>query len=364
MWTLEARKETVPNSGLSALPASVCPDQIGGMAVDPQPAAKPPIPIPAAVLRRAVLAATAAPSLHNTQPWLFRINDDRIDVYVDRRRQLHATDPHGREMYVSVGAALFNLRVALGAQGWTAQPQLCPDPTEPDLAATVLVSGSAKIMPAARALAGAIANRHTNRRPFQNQPIPEPICTELTQAATVEGGLLLYAEGALRDGVLSLTRTADNRLGREPGHRIEMAKWTVPGGSHRRDGVPRVAFGPRPRNAALPLRDLALPHGAPTTIVEFEAEPTIALLFTRGDSEADWLRAGSALERIWLTATVRELAATPLTQLTEVPALRRLLDISADGQVLQTVLRLGYPTRPCLPTPRRRLSEVLIDGDA
>jgi hypothetical protein len=330
------------------------------MAVDSHPTAKVPVP----VLRRAILAATAAPSLHNSQPWLFRIRDDAIDVYVDRRRQMRSTDPHGREMYVSVGAALFNLRVALGAQGWMAQPQLCPDPTDPDRAATVLVSGSAKVTPAARALASAITHRHTNRRPFQNEPIPEPIRRDLAQAATVEGGVLLFADGALRDGVLSLTMTADNRLSRDAGHRVEMAKWTVPGGSYRRDGIPRAAFGPRPRNGAMPLRDLALPHGAPTTIVDFEAEPTIALVFTRGDTEADWLRAGSALERIWLTATVRELAATPLTQLTEVPALRRLLDISADGQVLQTVLRLGYPTRPCLPTPRRRLSEVLIDGDA
>jgi nitroreductase len=330
------------------------------MAVDSHTASKVPVP----VLRRAVLAGTAAPSLHNTQPWLFRLREDGIDVYVDRRRQLRSTDPQGREMYVSVGAALFNLRVALGAQGWTAQTQLCPDPTEPDLAAAVRVSGSVRITPPARALAGAIIKRHTNRRPFLNDAIPEPVHQDLAQAASMEGGRLLIADGALRDGVLSLTRTADNRLSRDAGHRMEIAKWTVPGGSHRRDGVPRAAFGPRPRNGALPLRDLALPHGAPTSIVEFEADPTIALLFTRGDSEADWLRAGSALERVWLTATVRELAATPLSQLTEVPALRQLLDMSADGEVVQTVLRLGYPSRPCIATPRRRLSEVLIDGHA
>jgi nitroreductase len=318
--------------------------------------------VPAPVLRRAIVAATAAPSLHNTQPWLFRIRHDAIDVYVDRRRQLRTTDPQGREMHVSVGAALFNLRVAFGAQGWTAQTRLCPDPTEPDLAAAVLVTGSVKITPAARALASAIIGRHTNRRPFRNKAIPEPIFKDLAQAASLEGGRLVIADGALRDGVLSLTRTADNRLNRDAGHRMEIAKWTVPGGSHRRDGVPRGALGPRSRNRAVPLRDLALAHGAPTTIVEFEADPTIALLFTRGDSVADWLRAGSALERVWLTATVRELAGTPLTQLTEVPALRRLLDISTDGEVLQTVLRLGYPTRPCIATPRRRLSEVLIDG--
>jgi nitroreductase len=100
----------------------------------------------------------------------------------------------------------------------------------------------------------------------------------------------------------------------------------------------------------------------PTTVVEFEAEPTIALLYTHGDAPADWLRAGEALQRVWLTATVRGLAATPLTQLTEIPALRRLLESSADGQVVQTILRLGYPTRPAIATPRRSLADVLL-GD-
>jgi hypothetical protein len=304
-------------------------------------------------------AAIAAPSLHNTQPWLFRPSGDTIDVLVDRRRQLHTQDPDGREMFVSVGAAVFNLRIALRAHGRQARVSLMPDPAEPDLAARVEAAPATEASATAQALAEAIPRRHTNRRPFADRPLPYGAVEELAGAAAVEGADLLVADTMLRDGVLSLTRTAERRLGDKPRYRAELASWTTPPGIDRRDGVPRVAFGPRDPSAALPLRDLTLGHRAPTSVVAFEPNPTIVLLFTPADAPSDWLRAGSALQRLWLTATLRGLSATPLTQLTEIPALRQLLADPLTGQVVQTVLRVGYASTPVPPTPRRPLAEVL-----
>ncbi len=315
--------------------------------------------VPSPVLRQCVLAATAAPSVHNTQPWLFRLRPDAIDVLVDRNRQLHSLDPQGREMYVSVGAAVFNLRLALRASGWRTEARLTPD-VNADLAARVKISGSVRITPAALALAEAIQRRHTNRRPFTDKPVADEIITELARAAATEGADLMVTDGPLRDGVLSLTRTADNRMRRDKTYRAELAAWTTAGGVGRRDGVPRQSFGPRDKDAALPMRDLGLGIGAATAVVEFESEPTILLLFTVGDTPADWLRAGAALQRVWLTGTVRGLAATPLTQVTEIPQLRELLAESATGRVVQTVLRIGYPSVPAAATPRRSLDEVVI----
>jgi hypothetical protein len=94
--------------------------------------------------------------------------------------------------------------------------------------------------------------------------------------------------------------------------------------------------------------------------VAFEPNPTLILLFTAGDTPTDWLRAGAALERVLLTATLRGLAATPLSQLLEVPRLRALLADSITGQVVQTVLRIGYSTTPAVPTPRWPIEEVIV----
>jgi nitroreductase len=318
---------------------------------------------PGKALHECLVAATAAPSIHNTQPWLFRLAGQTMDVLVDRRRQLTTLDPEGREMFVSVGAALLNLRVAVRAHGYQTGVRLTPDPQRPDLAATLSIGRPAFSPPAVVTLARTIPHRHTNRRPFADKPVPFGILAELAGAATAEGGALLPVEPALRDGVLSLTRTAENRMRADPRYRAELAAWTTPGGVGRRDGVPRQAFGPRDVNEALPLRDFAVGQGAPTATVAFEPEPTLILLFTSGDTPADWLRAGSALQRVLLTATLHGLAATPLSQLVEVPRLRVLLADSISGQVVQSVLRIGYPTMPAPPTPRRPIDDVIVSGE-
>ena len=314
---------------------------------------------PGEVLRKCLVAASAAPSIHNTQPWLFRPRGDVVDVLVDRRRQLATIDPDGREMLVSVGAAVFNLRVAVRACGRENRVWFMPDLNEPDLAARVMLERAVAPPAGAVALAGAIPRRHTNRRPFADRPVPYGTMEELAAAAELEHALLMTVDPALRDGVLSLTRTADNRMRSEPSYRTELAAWTTPGGVGRRDGVPRQAFAPRDTDGALPLRDFAFGHGAPRATVAFEPEPTLILLYTTGDTPTDWLHAGAAMQRVLLTATQRGLAATPLSQLLEVPKLRALLADSVSHQVIQTVLRIGYPTTPAPPTPRRPLSDIV-----
>ncbi len=314
---------------------------------------------PGPALVDCLTAATAAPSVHNTQPWLFRVHDGVVDVLADERRRLAVIDPDGREMYVSVGAAAFTLRVALAAAGRPSVARLTP---APDVAVRVTVGPPAEPSRAAQALAGAVHRRHTNRRPFADRPVPYGTMEELSGAATAEGATLLEVGPDLRDGVLALTRTADNRLRANPAYLGELATWTTPPGIGRRDGVPRHAFGPRPTDARLPLRDLGLGNGAPTSVVDFEPDSTLVVLFTAGDTVADWLTAGAALQRLWLTATLRGLAGTPMTQLTEISALRDLLGDAITGSAAQTVLRLGYPLSPTLATPRRPLADVLLGG--
>ncbi|MFB9235686.1 Acg family FMN-binding oxidoreductase [Plantactinospora siamensis] len=314
-------------------------------------------------LRRCLLAATAAPSVHNTQPWLFGVSRNGfVDVLVDRDRQLRDADPEGRELLLSVGAALFNLRVSIRALGRAALVRFRPDPERSDVVARVTIGPPAPAAAELAALAAAIPHRHTNRRPFADEPVPDRHLEELRRAVQAEGAELLVADPPLTAGILALTRTADHRLSARHAYRAELAAWTTPGGVGRRDGVPRQAFGPRDVHGALPLRDFGAAHGDATSVVRFERDPTLLLVRTAGDGPARWLTAGLALQRLWLTATVRGLAVTPLSQAIEVPALRTLLDESASDLVVQTVLRIGRATVGMAATPRRPLAEVLLPG--
>jgi nitroreductase len=315
---------------------------------------------PGQALRDCIAAATAAPSIHNTQPWLFRSSGRTVEVLVDPARRLGTLDPQGREMHVSVGAAVFNLVVSVAARGRRPHVTLMPDPHCPDLVARVGVARQGAPTPPTTALAAAIPRRHTNRRPYQDRPVPVAVEVDLAAAAECEGATLIVADAALRAAVWSLVRTADNAMRDDPAYQAELAAWTTPGGVGRRDGVPRQAFGPRDVRRAIPLRDFGLGSGAPTATVPFEPDPTVLLLFTAADTPVDWVRAGMALERVLLTATTHGLAATPLSQVVEVPRLRGLLGDPADGRVLQTVLRVGYPVTRMPATPRRPVDEVLL----
>lgn len=314
-----------------------------------------------AVLAACVRAATAAPSLHNSQPWLFRIGGRAVDVYADRSRQLTVLDPAGRELLISVGAAVFTLRLALQREGHRVQSRLFPDPAEPDLVARVTAGPPAAPTPAVETLAAAIAYRHTNRWPFARSVVPADAIEQLADAARREGATLTVANAVSRNAILNLAQAAERRLRSRGGYRAELARWTAPHVG-RRDGVPPSAIGPWDALEAFPLRDFGLLQPQLKRASErFEPYPTVMVLATEGDSPENWLRAGQALQRVLLTATWLNLATTPISQPVEIPAIRELLTDTRGGSWAQMVLRVGYG-RPAPATPRRPLAEVLLSG--
>lgn len=315
--------------------------------------------LPAPVLTDCVRAATAAPSLHNSQPWLFRIGDGEVDVYADRGRQLDVLDPAGRELFVSVGAAVFTLRLAIRHEGHLPELSLLPDAAEPDLIARVKVGRRAEPTPGVETLAAAIAHRHTNRWPFAPSVVPADAIEQLTDAARFEEATLTVADAVSRNAILGLSQAAERNLRAMGGYRAELAQWTLPRAG-RRDGVPPSATGPWDALETMPIRDFGLlqPHLHRATET-FEPYPTIMVLATAGDSARDWVRAGQALQRVLLTATRLHLATTPISQPIEIPVIREMLTNTRNGTWAQMILRVGYG-RPAAATPRRPLAEVLL----
>jgi nitroreductase len=314
------------------------------------------------VTRDCLEAAVRAPSVHNSQPWCFRVHPSGIDVHADRSRQLPVIDPGGRELLISVGAAVLNLRVAILGHGRTPILRIFPDRRQPDLVARITRGSVTVADPTVRALLAAIPRRQTNRRPFSSAAVPGPVIDELAAAAAAEGATLAIADPIGRDAILGLAATAEEWQRAETGYREELTAWTVPPYG-RRDGVPAQAFAPRDRYESVPLRDFGLTqpqlHRRDAT---FEAHPTVIVLRTTGDEPRDWVRAGQAMERVLLTATVRGVATTPMTQALEVPEIRRLLTDPGRHRYPQLILRVGYG-RPAATSPRRPLAEVLVSGE-
>lgn len=313
---------------------------------------------PDPLLRQWLTTAAMAPSVHNTQPWLFQPHGDEIDVYVDRTRQLRVIDPSARELFISVGAAVFTLRLAMLASGRLPVQRLLPLPAVADLAARVRPGLSGVQSATAAILASAISSRHSNRWPFSPLALPTETRAELIAAAAAEGAILRIADPVRRRTILGLTRAAERHWLANPHYREELRTWTTRSPGH--DGVPPDATGPEVDASGPPLRDFvparARPDRSPVT---FEPTPTVAVLYA-ADTASCWLRTGQALQRVLLTATVRGVAATPMTQALELRELRDLLTDPTTGHPAQAILRLGYPTHSEAETRRRPLDEVLL----
>ncbi|MGH4009102.1 MAG: nitroreductase family protein [Pseudonocardiaceae bacterium] len=67
----------------------------------------PVMVLSAADVEQVLQVAALAPSVLNSQPWRFRIlPPDTIELHADPNQQRPATDPEGRELRLSCGAAL------------------------------------------------------------------------------------------------------------------------------------------------------------------------------------------------------------------------------------------------------------------
>lgn len=308
----------------------------------------------------AVAAAVRAPSLHNSQPWRFRLRDGGIEVWRDPDRRLPVTDPTGWGARLAGAAAAFNLRLALAWQGWEPQLRLLPRPAEPDLLALVTPARPRPATPVEQRLWQALWRRHSNRAPFWPDPVPAPARAELTAAAAAEGGWLelLIGPGPVA-ALAGVASAADQVLMRNPAYRAELAAWTRTGPAS--DGVPAGAAGPRPEpQDLLPQRPFSdRPRGP---VADFEPQPLVGVLGTAADTVGDQLIAGLALQRVLLTATDHGLAVSLLSQPIELPSAREQLRLALQQAGMpQLVLRIGYG-RPGEPTPRRPVAEVFTTG--
>ena len=317
-----------------------------------------------ATLRAALALATRAPSVHNVQPWQWRVGTDSLHLYSDPSRRLVHTDPDGRDLIVSCGAALHHCAVALAALGWHSRILRFPDPSEPSHLAAI------EVQPYAAGemdftLAAAIPRRRTDRRYYSAWPVSLGDIS-LMGARAARMGVFMRRFEPTPDFRAALAQAVrQHATDRE--YLDELTAWTGRYGSTA--GVPAhntPEFDPK---LTVPGRifagtALAQPPGASAT----DDGGVLLALGTTTDDDLARLRAGEATSVVLLTATALGLVSCPVTEPLEIPEARDAVraDAFGDDTFPQMLLRVGWApvnADPLPPTPRRPLDDVVTRMD-
>ena len=318
-------------------------------------------------LRFLVNYAVLAPSGHNTQPWLFRIDGARVNVIADRTRALPVVDPYDRELTISCGAAIGMLEVAARRFGLRAEVSISTA-TSSDVLAVVSLADDVPATNEELRLFAAIRERQTNRNVYRPEDLPEEVLDKCAAAAVAVGVEMSHvSDETKRAAVAELVAEGDRVQFADPSFRRELASWVHSSRLGSRDGMSGVAFGmpdvlaPATR---LVIRTFDLGDGVAAKDAEKirSGSPVLSVLAAKTDDCAAWVNTGRGLASVLLHLCVNGLSASYLNQPIETGDLRsKLQHVFGLAAIPQILLRIGRSDERAPLSARRPVREVILE---
>lgn len=307
--------------------------------------------------------AIRAPSGHNTQPWLFKENENSIEIHPDFSKMLPVVDLDNRELFISLGCATENLCIAASEKGIDAEVSI----TDKGIIRITLTKTE---NPDPHSLFEQIAVRQTNRSVYNGRIIPADTINMLKEI-TLETGICVhfYENGSTEyDAVSNYVRTGNSIQMRDKAFKTELQSWMRYNKKHQNtynDGLSYVVFGAPnlPMFIVKPIMKRALNEKSQNKgdVKKMKSSSHFVLFTTQNNTIEEWVNLGRALERFLLQSTGFGIAHAHMNQPNEIKelAVQMAETLHLSGQNPVILLRIGYGKT--LPYSKRRdIEEVII----
>lgn len=274
-------------------------------------------------------AVREAPSVHGTRACALEFHARDVSLFERLDSALPRHDPLGRDRLVSCGAALENLLLAVRILGW--QPELALRPPGSGEIARVTVTGRREPSSVDITRFFVMSRRHSYRRPFGGPASPTAV-RRLVTAPDVDGVEVRPVRDEELPVLAQLLEHTALVLRADRAYQRELTAL-----------APRTPSRPSTLPwAGLVTRETHVPD-VPTLVTRL-ANETVLVVETPDDGPCDHLRAGMAVQAIWLAASADGLVGSVLTQPLQLSEVRSGL---VEGLHLagfpQALLRFGIP---------------------
>lgn len=319
--------------------------------------------VDAEVVRAAVRLACRAPSVHNSQPWRWVTDNAGLNLFVDPKRWVHATDRSGREALLSCGAVLDHFRVAMQAAGWTINVDRFPNPNNLDHLAAIDFTPLSFVTDAHRARADAMQRRRTDRLPFAAPTDWELFEPMVRSTFNDNDAHLDVVPDDVRPKLADAARLSESLRLYDSSYHSELDWWTAP--FEATEGIPYSSLVSATESDRVDVARSFPAGGDSQRRPGITADrSTILVLSTDDNTRGDAVRCGEVLSTVLLECTMAGMATCTLTNVTESPAGRDVIaGLIGRTSFPQLLIRVGLAPlaeREHPVTPRRPLRDVFV----
>lgn len=308
--------------------------------------------------------AIKAPSGHNTQPWLFKINESSIEIIPDFDKSLPVVDFDNRELFITLGCATENLCIAARGKGY--EPIILTNDS-----GTITINLTKQDWVTPDPLLEQIAVRQTNRSLYNGKMISNDTINIL-KSINFESAVNMYfykngtpefnsiGSYVLRGNIIQMQDRA---------FKGELLGWMRYNKRHQNrtnDGLSYAAFGAPnlPMFIIKPIMNKAINEKSQNKgdSKKIESSSHFVLFTTKNNTVEEWINLGRTLERFLLKSTELGIIHAYMNQPCEVRDLSKEMAVTLDitDEAIAILLRVGYGEK--MPySSRKNVNEVIIN---